>query len=74
MLCQFSLFPRLTTRASARVHCSVDLLIDLVGFFIISLVRGACKQAVLVIGVLELVRINVWFFPTPGLSLAASTN
>lgn len=72
MLRQFSLFQRLTAGASPRVHCSVDLLINLIRFLVISLVSGACKQAVLVIRILELVRIDVWFFSTPGLSLAAS--
>ena len=72
MLCQFSLFPRFTTGASARVHRSVDFLINLIGFLVISLVRSARKQAVLVIGILELVRIDVWFFPTSGLGLAVS--
>lgn len=47
------------------------MLVNLVGFLVISLVRGACKQAVLIIGVLELFRIDVRFFATPGLGLAA---
>jgi hypothetical protein len=47
------------------------MLIDLIGFFVISLVRGACKQAVLIIWILKLLRIDVWLFPTPSLGLAA---
>jgi hypothetical protein len=71
VLCQFSLFPCLAASAPARVHCSVNILVNLVGFLVISLVRGACKQAVLIIGVLKLLRIDVWFFAAPGLGLAA---
>jgi hypothetical protein len=72
VLCQFCLFPCLATSAPARVHCSVNLLVNLVGFLVISFVRSACKEAVLIIGVLKLFRIDVWFFTTSGLSLAAS--
>jgi hypothetical protein len=45
------------------------LLVNLIGFLVISLVCCSGKEAVLIVGVLKLVRIDVWFFATPGLRL-----
>jgi hypothetical protein len=45
------------------------VLIDLVGFLVISFVCCSGKEAILIVGVLKLVRIDVWFFATSGLRL-----
>jgi hypothetical protein len=49
------------------------LLVDFVSFLIISLVCGAVNEAVLVVEVLELFKIDVWLFTPAGLRLAANT-
>ena len=73
MLRQFCLLAGLATGSPARIHGSVDLFVNFVSFFIISFVCSAGKEAVLVVGVLELFRIDVRLFTSSGLRLTADT-
>lgn len=69
MLRQF----RLATSTSARIHGLIDLLVDFVSFPIISFVCSARKETVLVVGALELFKIDIRLLTSLGLHLAANT-
>ena len=54
MVRQFRLLAGLGTGSPARIHGSADLFVNFVSFIIISFVCSPGKEAVLVVGVLEL--------------------
>jgi hypothetical protein len=53
-----------------RIHCLVNLLINLVGFLIILLIYCPCQESIFIIWVRELIWINVSLLATGGLRLS----